>query len=130
MAKEELEDYIYINKVYLKLIGLWPYENNDKLLTIYLHKFRLLVFSSLLWIFFFVPLILDVYIVWGNSYAIFQNMSMTVHVFSVCLKFTYVASNQANFKVQILYYAIPLLLFYWKNIAIVISSIFCRNCWK
>lgn len=101
MVKESLENYIYINKFYLTLIGLWPNEKSDSLWRTYIHKFHSLLFASLLWTLLLLPMLLDIYIVWGNNYALFQNISMTVHGVSVCLKFTHIATNQTTFKVLV-----------------------------
>lgn len=106
MTEETLDEYIHINKLYLKLIGLWPAEKNDAAWTIYINKIRVFVLISLLWTLLVLPMLLDIYIVWGNSFAIFQNACMSIHTLSVCLKFTHVAVNQTVFKVLLLFCAI------------------------
>lgn len=103
MTEEKFENYMYINKLYLGLIGLWPNEKSDTVWLCYIYKFRLFAFPCFLWILQLLPMLLDLYIVWGNNYALFQNMCMTIHVLSVCLKYTHIATNQALFKVSTLY---------------------------
>ncbi|XP_051164632.1 odorant receptor 22a-like isoform X2 [Leptopilina boulardi] len=98
MANEKFEDYIYINKFYLIFIGLWPIQDNDALWKIYFHKFHLFTFTLCFWMLLLLPAILDIYIVWGNSYALIQNLFMTIHLLSLSLKFTHVAINQTVFK--------------------------------
>lgn len=99
MTEEKFEDYIYVNMLYLKLIGLWPTQESDTVWTIYMHKFRLFLYAFFLWILLLVPLLIDIYFVWGNTFAILQNLCMTIHAFAACYKYTHVAANQTNFKV-------------------------------
>lgn len=99
MTEEKFEDYIYINKFFLRFIGLWPNGENNTAWRKFIYKFRLFLFPSLLWSLLFLPMLLDVYVVWGNNYAIFQNLCMTVHAFCICLKFTHIAANQTALKV-------------------------------
>lgn len=120
MSNEKFDDYIYINRLYLKLIALWPNEENNIVRRIFFHKFRLFIFAIFLWILLLLPLLLDLYVVWGNSYAIFQNVCLTIHAFAVCLKFTHVAMNQTEFKV-LMYCSIPEL-----NISVIVLQKRCK----
>lgn len=98
---EKFEDYIYINKIYLTFLGIWPLDDKASYSRRIIHKFHPVAIIVSISIFLFIPMLLDLFIVWGDFNAVVQNLCLTVHTVNTIIKFSHIVSRKKLIKVRI-----------------------------
>ena len=100
MSEEKFEDYVYLNKMCLSTVGLWPLVNEAPKWRFCLQNFHIFAAYISLWLFGLIPEVLDLYMVWGNINAIIDNLCVSIYIFSSITKFSQMILKKKTFKVQ------------------------------
>lgn len=97
---EKFEDYIYINKMYLTLIGIWPLHDKASKFRIIIHNFHPVIIIISITIFLVIPMLLDLFMVWGDFNAVVQNLCLTAHSVNTIIKFSFSVKKKKLIKVR------------------------------
>ncbi|XP_033225851.1 uncharacterized protein LOC117178532 [Belonocnema kinseyi] len=98
MAEEKLEDYVYLNKMCLSLVGLWPLSDGVPKWRLYLQNVHIFIAYALLWLILLIPDALDLYMVWGNIDAMAENLCVNIHLITAATKFYQMIVKKKTFK--------------------------------
>ncbi|XP_051156417.1 uncharacterized protein LOC127278655 isoform X2 [Leptopilina boulardi] len=99
---EKFENYIYINKMYLTLLGIWPLHDKASYLRLTIHKFHPVTIIMSIAIFLVIPMLFDLYMVWGDFNAVVQNLCLTVHSVNTLIKFSHIVTKKKLIKNMVL----------------------------
>ena len=95
------DDYVYLNKIFLSIVGLWPLTNGKSTWRKNIQNFHMFTVYFLLFFGLLMPQLLDMYMMWGNMSAIVQNICNTFHAIMLLLKFPHLISKMNTFKVRL-----------------------------
>ncbi|XP_033225850.1 odorant receptor 13a-like [Belonocnema kinseyi] len=98
MAEEKFEDYVYLNKICLSSVGLWPLADGVSKWRLYLNNFHIFITYALFLLVMLIPEALDLYMVWGNIDAIVENVCVNIYLASAAIKFYQMIVKKKTFK--------------------------------
>ena len=96
--ERKFDECIYLNKLGLLWIGLWPYRNDTMLLYTFLRKIHLFLIYILM-LFVIIPQWFDIYTLWGDIDANTETFLSNVFIIAVMIKIFNFLKSMNIFKV-------------------------------
>lgn len=95
---DKYDDCMYLNRLGLLLIGIWPLEQSASNLHFLFRQIHLCVIYSFI-IFLLMMQWLDIYYFWGNIDATSETFMTNIFIFAVMMKITNFLKSMDIFKV-------------------------------